>query len=90
LSHSLPALIEALRRLPGVGQKTASRMAYHLLQHDREGARQLVRALDAALRRKDARVGRGRARLYRPQRVGRVGRGRVRGQGPCPLERGRA
>jgi recombination protein RecR len=33
------ALIEALRRLPGVGVKSAQRMAYHLLQHDREGAR---------------------------------------------------
>lgn len=47
-SHSLPALIEALRRLPGVGQKTASRMAYHLLQHDREGAQLLARALQEA------------------------------------------
>ena len=30
----LLALVEALRRLPGVGERTASRMAYHLLQHD--------------------------------------------------------
>ncbi len=51
LSHSLPALIEALRRLPGVGQKTASRMAYHLLQHDREGAQMLAQALQAAASR---------------------------------------
>ena len=30
----LEGLIQALRRLPGVGVKSASRMAYHLLQHD--------------------------------------------------------
>jgi len=42
---SLQALIEALRRLPGVGVKSASRMAFHLLQHDREGAQVLARAL---------------------------------------------
>ncbi len=47
-SHTLPALVEALRRLPGVGQKTASRMAYHLLQHDREGAQLLAQALQQA------------------------------------------
>ena len=35
---SLDALIDALRRLPGVGQKSAQRMAFHLLQHDRDGA----------------------------------------------------
>ena len=45
---SLQALTEALRRLPGVGQKSASRMAFHLLQHDREGARILGRALEQA------------------------------------------
>ena len=49
MSHSLPALIEALRRLPGVGQKTASRMAYHLLQHDRQGAQLLSQALTQAV-----------------------------------------
>jgi recombination protein RecR len=38
VADSLNALIEALRRLPGVGVKSASRMAFHLLQHDREGA----------------------------------------------------
>ena len=42
---SLQALIEALRRLPGVGVKSASRMAFHLLQHDREGAPVLAHAL---------------------------------------------
>ena len=41
-------LVEALRRLPGVGQKSAQRMAFHLLQHDRAGARQLAAALRAA------------------------------------------
>jgi len=45
---SLQALIEALRRLPGVGIKSASRMAFHLLQHDREGAHVLARALEQA------------------------------------------
>ncbi|MBI3283665.1 MAG: recombination protein RecR [Burkholderiales bacterium] len=42
---SLEALAEALRRLPGVGPKSAQRIAYHLLQHDREGASLLGRAL---------------------------------------------
>jgi|SRR5690625_47308 len=45
----LKALIDALRRLPGVGQRTARRMAYHLLQHDNAGASQLATALNAAL-----------------------------------------
>jgi recombination protein RecR len=35
----LDTLIQALRRLPGVGVRSAQRMAFHLLQHDREGAR---------------------------------------------------
>jgi len=47
--QALPALIEALRKLPGVGVKSASRMAYHLLQHDRAGAQFLARALDVAV-----------------------------------------
>ncbi len=47
-AHSLDALIQALRRLPGVGAKSASRMAFHLLQHDREGAQLLARALQEA------------------------------------------
>lgn len=46
---SLDGLIDALRRLPGVGQKSAQRMAFHLLQHDREGAERLSRALHAAV-----------------------------------------
>lgn len=46
---SLDGLIDALRRLPGVGLKSAQRMAYHLLQHERGGAQQLAHALGAAL-----------------------------------------
>ena len=42
---SLESLAEALRRLPGVGPKSAQRIAYHLLQHDREGATILGDAL---------------------------------------------
>ena len=48
---SLNALIEALRRLPGVGVKSASRMAFHMLQHDREGAQLLAQALTQAATR---------------------------------------
>jgi len=44
----LEGLIHALRRLPGVGLKSASRMAYHLLQHDRDGAQLLAQALQQA------------------------------------------
>jgi recombination protein RecR len=47
-NHSLDALIQALRCLPGVGLKSASRMAFHLLQHDRPGALTLSRALQGA------------------------------------------
>ena len=46
---SLDALIDALRRLPGVGVKSAQRMAFHLLQHDREGARRLAASLHSAV-----------------------------------------
>jgi recombination protein RecR len=46
---ALDDLIEGLRRLPGVGVKSAQRMAFHLLQHDRDGALRLARALQAAL-----------------------------------------
>ena len=48
-AYALEALVAALRRLPGVGQKSASRMAYHLLQSDREGAQLLSRALQEAV-----------------------------------------
>ena len=47
-NSSLNALIEGLRRLPGVGVKSASRMAFHLLQHDRPGAQLLAQALQQA------------------------------------------
>jgi recombination protein RecR len=47
---SLDELIGALRCLPGVGPKSAQRMAYHLLQHDPRGAARLAAALDGALR----------------------------------------
>jgi recombination protein RecR len=46
---SLEALIEALRCLPGVGPKSAQRMAYHLLQRDQAGAGRLAHALTHAL-----------------------------------------
>ncbi|MDR3056390.1 MAG: recombination mediator RecR [Zoogloeaceae bacterium] len=48
--HALFGLIEALRCLPGVGPKSAQRMAYHLLQHDRQGATALATALQHALK----------------------------------------
>ncbi|HWK84286.1 MAG TPA: recombination mediator RecR [Caldimonas sp.] len=48
---SLEGLVEALRRLPGVGIKSAQRMAYHLLQHDREGARRIADSLQQAVAR---------------------------------------
>lgn len=47
---ALQVLIDALRGLPGVGVKTAQRMAFHLLQHDRAGAETLAGALTSALR----------------------------------------
>lgn len=46
---ALEALIEALRCLPGVGPKSAQRMAYHLMQRDRNGAQTLGDALLHAL-----------------------------------------
>ncbi len=48
-THSLDTLIQSLRRLPGVGVRSAQRMAFHLLQHDREGAETLARALHEAV-----------------------------------------
>ena len=47
--NALDSLIEALKRLPGVGQKSAQRMAYHLLQHDRLAMPRLAGALTAAV-----------------------------------------
>ena len=46
---SLEALVEALRRLPGIGAKSAQRMTFHLLQHDREGAQRIALALQSAV-----------------------------------------
>lgn len=46
---SLDELIAALRCLPGVGPKSAQRMAYHLLQRDQRGAARLAGALGHAL-----------------------------------------
>jgi recombination protein RecR len=46
---ALEALTAAFKRLPGVGPKSAQRHAYHLLQHDRDGAAMLARALSEAI-----------------------------------------
>lgn len=48
-SNALEGLVQALRKLPGVGVKSASRMAFHLLQHDRQAALQIARALEFAV-----------------------------------------
>ena len=45
----LEQLIDALRVLPGVGQKSAQRMAYHLLERQREGGTRLSEALGKAM-----------------------------------------
>lgn len=47
----LEQLIDGLRVLPGVGAKSAQRMAYHLLERDREGASRLAERLVAAVER---------------------------------------
>ena len=49
LPGTLASLIDALRALPGVGPKSAARMAYHLLQRDRPGAARLSASLTVAL-----------------------------------------
>ena len=43
--YAIGRLKEALRRLPGVGPRTAQRIAFHMLERDREGARLLAEAL---------------------------------------------
>ena len=48
---SLQALMDALRVLPGVGPKSAQRIAYQLLEHDRDGALRLAAALGTAVER---------------------------------------
>ena len=50
MAKSLEYLTEALRRLPGVGPKSAQRMAFHLLQHDREGAAMLMPPVRGTIR----------------------------------------
>jgi recombination protein RecR len=50
-SPLLTELIEALRCLPGVGAKTAQRMAFHILERDRGGARRLAEKLNSAVER---------------------------------------
>lgn len=49
LPSALEELVEALRCLPGVGPKSAQRMAYHLLQRDQQGALRLSHALRHAI-----------------------------------------
>ena len=51
MTSLLEQLIEAFRVLPGVGQKTAQRMAYHVLEREREGGRRLAGALADAVER---------------------------------------
>ncbi len=48
-SPLLAELIDALRCLPGVGAKTAQRMAFHVLERDRDGARKLAERLARAV-----------------------------------------
>ena len=48
---ALEELIQALRCLPGVGPKSAQRMAYHLMQRDRQGAERLAAALGGSVER---------------------------------------
>ena len=51
MSSLLEQLIEAFRVLPGVGQKTAQRMAYHVLEREREGGKRLAEALAVSIER---------------------------------------
>ena len=48
-SASLDELVAALTRLPGIGQKSAQRMALHLLERDQDGAKKIADALNQAL-----------------------------------------
>jgi recombination protein RecR len=50
-SRLIGRLIESLRALPGVGPKSAQRMAFHLLEYNRDGGRQLAEALTLAMDR---------------------------------------
>jgi recombination protein RecR len=49
METALEGLIQSLRCLPGVGPKSAQRMAYHLLQHERIGGQRLASSLSRAL-----------------------------------------
>ena len=48
-NNTLENLIESLKCLPGVGPKSALRLAYYLLQRDRQGARNLAKSIDESL-----------------------------------------
>lgn len=48
-TQSLDNLVQALRSLPSVGAKSATRMAFHLLQHDRPAAEKIAQALMQAV-----------------------------------------
>ncbi len=48
-SSLLKELVDALRCLPGVGMRTAQRMAFHLLEHDRRGGERLARVMADAM-----------------------------------------
>ncbi len=50
-SPLIARLVEALRCLPGVGPKSAQRMAFHLLERNRDAARELSRVLEEAMER---------------------------------------
>ena len=49
MSNALEGLTQSLRKLPGVGAKSAARMAFHLLQHDKSAALQIAKALEHAV-----------------------------------------
>ena len=49
LSKAIEDLKDALKKLPGVGPKTAQRMAFHLMERDREGAKGIADSLNYAL-----------------------------------------
>lgn len=48
-SSLLKELVDALRCLPGVGARTAQRIAFHLLEHDRQGGERLARVMAVAM-----------------------------------------
>ncbi|MCK9517158.1 MAG: recombination mediator RecR [Ottowia sp.] len=50
-TDAIDTLVQALRRLPGIGVRSANRIAFHLLQHDRRGAEILATALQAAVQK---------------------------------------